>query len=153
MYLGNPDPAEVDDLKVLNMQVEWLISQARAAPEAVLKRLGRYVKYASLTYDQLIWDMKARVVRDNEGQQEDANLDTEMVITQEDASDEEKLSPQEIFTEKVALVEITEQGYLDQFKELDQAYWDIQLKFDNQYDYGIIFLDLEPAKKQMCTKI
>ena len=156
-FIGNPDPATVDDLKVLDMQVQWLVSQARAAPEALLKRLGRYVRYASLSYDQLIYEMKARVVQDSEGQrQEEATRLGSAALQTPDShpgSDGEALSPQERLAEKVAEVEISEEGYLEKLKELDQAYWDVQLKFDNQYDFGIIFLDLAAAKKQIATKI
>ena len=72
--------------------------------------------------------MKARLVQDTEGPEDDEDLASPGLIgTQESKheSDNDGPTAQEILDEKVAQVEITEQGYLDKFKELDRAFWDI----------------------------
>lgn len=50
-------------------------------------------------------------------------------------------------------LEITQDEYSDKLFELTNAYWDIQEKYQNQYDFGIILLDLETVKKQISSKI
>ena len=66
-----------------------------------------------------------------------------------EGSKNEDKSPRTEMAEKLKQVELFQEDYTAKFNELKQAYWDVQLKFDNQYDFGIIYLDVEPIKKQL----
>ena len=44
------------------MQIKWLISQAKDQPDNVVKRLTKYLKYVSITYEQMINEMKMRIL-------------------------------------------------------------------------------------------
>ena len=63
-FLADPDPAVIEDLKKVNQQVEWLVSQARAQPEAIISKLKAYLKYAQISYDQMIFEMKNKILED-----------------------------------------------------------------------------------------
>jgi len=47
-------------------------------------------------------------------------------------------------------VEITEECYRRKFKELREAYWEIQLEIPEEYDFGLILMDFKPAKEKIC---
>lgn len=46
------------------MQIKWLISQAKGQPEAIIKRLSRHLKYVACTYDQMMIELKTRILHE-----------------------------------------------------------------------------------------
>ena len=59
----------------------------------------------------------------------------------------------EILDDRISKIEIPEEEYNEWFAELNRAYWDILIKFPNTINFGLILLDLEPAKKAITLKI
>ena len=89
LHLGNPDPSEIEDLKILNMQIKWVVSQAKGQPEAILKRLTRHLKYVSCTYDQMVTEIKMRILREKAKDEEAESRASESIgVVQLDDSDD-----------------------------------------------------------------
>ena len=142
------------------MQIKWLISQAKGQPEAIIKRLSRHLKYVSCTYDQMVTEIKMRILREKAKDEEAESRASESIgVVQLDDSDDgegrqsESRTPKATLEERLADTEISPRDYADKFNELRQAYWHVQLQFDDQYDFGLIFLDLRPIKKSISTRI
>ena len=147
---------------------------------AILKDISKYLKYVSITENEMIRNMKIQIYnkkrrRDSEVEEqvdevaqdqdiEDALLQKSTSSVSEDQAPEKaqkkeshqpgpELTAEEQLESALEQLEITQDEYSDKLFELTNAYWDIQEKYQNQYDFGIILLDLETVKKQISSKI
>lgn len=50
--------------------------------------------------------------------------------------------------EMVDRIEITDQTYLCQYKELETAYWKVQMEVQDEYNFGLIKLNCRKFKEQ-----
>lgn len=50
-------------------------------------------------------------------------------------------------------MEISEDIYERKYKEIDNAYWEVQRSIHNEIDFGIIILDLSTFKRKLVTKL
>ncbi len=50
-------------------------------------------------------------------------------------------------------VEVSERVFMNTFQELRDAYWNVLLEIDSEYDYGIIVLDCQTFKKMVSKHI
>ena len=57
-FLEPPEPAHIDDLKVMYVQIMWLLDQGKREPLEVLVRLEKYLPYYSLSFEQMTKEMK-----------------------------------------------------------------------------------------------
>jgi len=147
---------------------------------AILKDISKYLKYVSITENEMIRNMKIQIYNkkrrhDSEAEEqvdeaaqdqdiEDALLQKSASSISEDQAPEKaqkkeshqigpELTAEEQLESALEHLEITQDEYSDKLFELTNAYWDIQEKYQNQYDFGIILLDLETVKKQISSKI
>ena len=143
---------------------------------AIIKDIGKYLKYVSTTESEMIRNMKIQIFNkktihreaeieeqavheapQDQGieelllQKSDSSLSETQIPPKPQGKDpsqpEQELRPEEQFEQALEQLEITQDEYSDKLLELRTAYWEILEKYRNQYDFGIILLDLEPAKK------
>lgn len=62
MYIPAPDTSEIEDLKLMDMQIRWLILSAKDQPDQIIKQISYYFPYHKLTYEQMNHNMKLREV-------------------------------------------------------------------------------------------
>lgn len=68
-------------------------------------------------------------------------------------NEQEDGTGQHIDVEAFKDVEVSERVYLATFAELRDAYWNVLLDIDSEYDYGIVVLDCSLFKKMVSKHI
>lgn len=150
-FLEAPDPEKIDDLKIMYEQINWLLGQGRREPGLILARLEKYFPYFTLTYEQMIKEMKAKQFQAALGSADGVKeLLRRRHVT--DPAEGEK-SAAEVLSEQVDKVELSEESHREKLQELNDSFWDLQLELANTYDFGLILLDVEPVKQQLVGKI
>ena len=75
-FLKTPDSENIEDLKVKQKQVSWLISQAKGQPDKILKEMQKYLRYYSLESTDMLREMKIRCYEEaKEREEEEARQD------------------------------------------------------------------------------
>lgn len=152
-FLEPPEPAHIDDLKKMYTQIKWLLGQGKKEPMEVLARLEKYFPYYTLSFEQMVKEMKAEQLQKTMSSPEGVKeLLRASGLNIEEPVDATK-SPADILFENVDDVELSEDSYREKLKELNENYWELQAEIANTYDFGLALLDLEPVKQQLIGKI
>jgi hypothetical protein len=105
-----------------------------------LSKISKYLKYVGTSYEEMLIGMKQNVFD---------RLAGEELLNGEDSllADVPKSHKEQLSTDRYAHIVIPNDEYKGKFQELNKAYWELQQEFQDQYDFGIVLLDLETIKK------
>jgi len=67
--------------------------------------------------------------------------------------EEAEFKMEEKLIEQAQETEISENVYERKYKEIDNAYWEVQKSIQDEIDFGIIILDLSNFKRKLVTKL
>lgn len=110
-----------------------------------LLKLKPYVKFIGYKFDDMIFDLKSLLFQnlmDLKMQSEDEDFNNLLDFNSDLATQDARL------LELVEKTEITDNTYLCQYNELQNAYWKVQMEVHDYYNFGIVRLDCREFKKQ-----
>ena len=132
--LRSPDQ-KIDPKLVL---IAACINFARDKPQEQLKKMKKYMHFLDITTESMILSMKKRSYEkysNSEGSEDE----------KDESSEGEGDNSNEVISEDdedaYKNIDITNEVYIEEFKILRGAYWDVQRYIDKVYDFGLIQMD------------
>lgn len=132
--LRSPD-SKVDPKLLL---IASCINYAREKPQEQLKAMKKYVQFLDITTDSMILSMKKRSYEKYDSGDEGED-DKDESSSGEGEGSEGVISEDD--EDAYKNIDIRNEVYVDEFRILRGAYWDVQRYIDNKYDFGLIQME------------
>ena len=139
-------PDQKVDPKLL--MIASCINYAKEKPLEEIKKMKKYIQFLDITKESMILSMKKRSYEkfptDEEGSEDDKD-DSESEVREDNSDEVVSEDDQDVYKN----IDITNEVYIEEFKTLRGAFWDVQRYTDKIYDFGLIQMDCRTFLKDV----
>jgi hypothetical protein len=134
--LRSPDQ-KVDPKLVL---IAACINYGREKPTEQLKKMKKFMLYLDITTDSMILSMKKRSYEKYSSESGSEEEEKEPISSEDEGEDDNEVISEDD-EDAYKNIDITNEVYVEEFKILRGAYWDVQRFIDKICDFGLIQMD------------
>ena len=114
--------------------------------------LTHYTAYLGQTFDDLIFDIKKQVYKNNMDSHYSEASNEEELMTMLDEGAETRMSDNDLI-KAIERTEVGEATYKWKYAELRDAYWKMKRNVSAQYNFGLILLDCRKFQEQCFQQV